>query len=118
MVVEPCFYLHFQTGKGVSNKRTMDNDKTFVLPSIHILPTSAAAVAAYERKGGHVTLPEVFGVDLLTGNQELQKLCDDNFKAIYLTFDGFFHNLVNDNHHPLQQGLLFFIDQTTALNPN
>ena len=116
MVVEPCFYLHFQTGKGVSNKRTMDNDKTFVLPSIHILPTSAAAVAAYEREGGHVTLPEVFGVDLLTGNQELQKLCDDNFKAIYLTFDGFFHSLVNGN--PLQQGLLFFIDQTTALNPN
>ena len=55
----------------------MDNDNTFVLPSIHILPTSAAAVAAYEREGGHVTLPEVFGVDLLTGNQELQKLRDD-----------------------------------------
>lgn len=96
----------------------MDNNKTFVLPSIHILPTSAAAVAAYESEGGHVTLPEVFGVDLLTGNQELQKLHDDNFKAIYLTFDGFFHSLVNGNHHPLQQGLLFFIDQTTALNPN
>ena len=94
----------------------MDNNKTFVLPSIHILPTSAAAVAAYESEGGHVTLPEVFGVDLLTGNHELQKLCDNNFKAIYLTFDGFFHSLVNGN--PLQQGLLFFIDQTTALNPN
>ena len=31
----------------------MDNNKTFVLPSIHILPTSAAAVAAYETEGGH-----------------------------------------------------------------
>ena len=85
----------------------MDNNKTFVLPSIHILPTSAAAVAAYESEGGHVTVHEVFWVDLITGNQELQKLREDNFKAIYPTFDGFFHSLVNGNHHPFQQGLFF-----------
>lgn len=68
----------------------------------------------------YATLPEVFGVDLLTGNQELQELCDDNFKAIYPSFDGFFHSLVNGNHYPFQQELLIFIDQTTALpvSPN
>ena len=96
----------------------MDNDKTFVLPSIHLLPASEEAVAAYESEGGHVSLPEVLGVDLLTGNQELQKLRSDNFSAVYPSFDVFFHSLVNGNHHPFQQGLLFFIDLTTSLNPN
>ena len=108
----------FSKRKGVPNKCTVDNNKTFVLPSIHKLPTSAAAVAAHENEGGHVTFLEVFRVDLFTGNHELQKLHNDNFKAIYPTFDGFFYSLVNGNYHPLQQGLPFFIDQTTALNLN
>ena len=111
------FLFIFSKRKGVPNKCTVDNNKTFVLPSIHKLPTSAAAVAAHENEGGHVTFLEVFRVDLFTGNHELQKLHNDNFKAIYPTFDGFFYSLVNGNHHPLQQGLPFFIDQTTALNP-
>lgn len=112
------FLFVFSKRKGVPNKCTVDNNKTFVLPSVHKLPTSAAAVAAHENEGGHVTFLEVFRVDLFTGNHELQKPHNDNFKAIYPTFDGFFYSLVNGNHHPLQQGLPFFIDQTTALNPN
>ena len=112
------FLFVFSKRKGVPNKCIVDNNKTFVLPSIHKLPTSAAAVAAHENEGGHVTFLEVFRVDLFTGNHELQKLHNDNFKAIYPTFDGFFYSLVNGNYHPLQQGLPFFIDQTTALNPN
>ena len=55
----------FSKRKGVPNKCTVDNNKTFVLPSIHKLPTSAAAVAAHENEGGHVTFLEVFRVDLL-----------------------------------------------------
>lgn len=117
LLLNQFFFVYFQTGKGVPDKRMMDNN-TFVLPSIHILPTSEEAVAAYESEGGHLSRPEVFGVDLLTGNHELQKLRSDNFNAVYPSFDVFFHSLVNGNHHPFQQGLLFFINLTTSLNPN
>ena len=79
----------------------MDNNKTFVLP------TSEEAVAAYEREGGHLSAPDVFGVDLLAGNLELQKLRSEKFNDVYPSFDGFFHTLVNGTYYPFQQGLLF-----------
>ena len=37
-----------------------ENKKTFILPSIDMLPTSEEAVIAYEREDGHFSLPEVF----------------------------------------------------------
>lgn len=118
VVIEPIFFVYFQKGKGIPDKRMVDHNRTFVLPSAHILPTSEEAVTAYENEGGHLSRPEVFGIDLLTGHPELQKLRSDNFNAVYPSFDFFFHSLVNGNHHPFQQGLSFFIDQTTSLNPN
>lgn len=83
-----------------------------------MLPTSEEAVLAYEREDGHLSLPEVFGTDLLSGNQQLQKLCFDNFNAAYPSFDVIFHCLVNGNHYPFKEGLQYFIDLTTTLNPN
>lgn len=106
------------TGKGVPDKRMEENKKTFILPSIDRLPTSEEAVLAYEREGGHLTLPEVFGTDLLSGNQQLQNLRFDNFNAAYPSFDVIFHCLVNGNQYPFKEGLQYFIDLTTTLNPN
>ena len=62
------------TGKGVPDKRMEENKKTFTLPSIDMLPTGEEAVLAYEREDGHLSLPEVFGTEFLSGNQQLQKL--------------------------------------------
>lgn len=95
-----------------------ENKKTFILPSVDMLPTSEEAVAAYEREGGRLTVPEVFGIDLLAGNQQLQQLRLDNFKAAYPSFDAIFHSLVNGNYYPFKDGLQFFIDLTKTLNPN
>ena len=83
----------------------MEENKTFILPYIDMLPTSEEAVLAYEREGGHLTLPEVFGTDLLSGNQKLQILCFDNFNAAYPSFDVVFHCLVNGNYYPFIEGL-------------
>ena len=106
------------TGKGVPDTRMEENKKTFILPSIDMLPTSEEAVLAYEREGGHLSLPEVFGTDLLAGNQQLQKLRSDNFNAAYPSFDVIFHCLVNGNCYPFKEGLKYFIDVTSSLNPN
>ena len=92
--------------------------KTFVLPSPEILPKVEQAVSAYRSEGGCIGFPEVFGIDLLAGRQELQKLRLNNFSTMYPNFEVFFHSLVNGNHTPFQQGLLFFIDLTTSLYPN
>ena len=105
------------TGKGVPDKRMEENKKTFILPPTDRLPTSEEAVLAYEREGGHLTLPEVFGTDLLSGNQQLQNLRFDNFNAAYPSFDVIFYCLVNGNQYPFKEGLQYFIDLTT-LNPN
>jgi len=105
-------------GKGVPHKRMEENKKTFILPSIDMLSTSEEAVLAYEREDGHLSLPKVFGTDLLSGNQQLQNLHFDNFNAAYPSFDVIFHCLVNGNHYPFKEGLQYFIDLTTALNPN
>lgn len=94
-----------------------ENKKTLILPSIDMLPTSAQAVLAYEREEGHLRPPEVFGTDLLSGNQQLQKLHFDNFNNAYPSFDVIFHCLVNGNYYPFKEGLQYFIDLTT-LNPN
>ena len=39
-----------------------------------MLPTGEEAVSAYERDGGNLRSPEVFGTDILAGNQQLQLL--------------------------------------------
>ena len=39
-----------------------------------MFPTSEEAVLAYERADGHLSLTEKFGTDLLSANQQLQKL--------------------------------------------
>ena len=98
--------------------RMEENKKTFILPSIDMLPTSEEAVLAYEREGGHLSLPEVFGTDLLARNQQLKKLRSDNFNAAYPSFDVIFHCLVNGNYYPFKEGLQYFIDLTSSLNPN
>ena len=85
------------SGKGVPDKR-MEENKRLILPSIDMLPSSEEVVLAYEREGGHLGLPEVFGTDLLSGNQQLQNLCFDNFSAAYPSFDVIFHCLVNGTH--------------------
>ena len=46
-----------------------------------MLPSSEEAVLAYERDNGHLSLPQVFGTDLLSGNQQLQKMYFDSFNA-------------------------------------
>lgn len=106
------------TGKGVPDKRMEENKQTFILPSTDMLPTSeeaVLAVLAYEREGGHLSLPQVFGTDLLSGNQELQNLRFDNFNAAYPSFDIIFHCLVNGNDHPFKEGLQYFIDLTNNI---
>ena len=95
-----------------------ENKKTFILPSMDLLPTSEEAILGYEREGGHLSLPDVFVIDLLAGNQQLQKLRSDNFNAAYLSFDVIFHCLVNGNCYPFKEGLQYFIDLTSLLNPN
>ena len=106
------------TGKGVPDKRIEKNKKTFILPSIDMLPTSEEAVLAYEREDDHLSPPEVFGTDLLSGNQQFQKLHFDHFHAAYPSFDAIFHCLVNGNYCPFKKSLQYFTDLTTTLNPN
>ena len=84
-----------------------------------MLPTSEEAALAYEREDGHLSLQaEVFGTDLLSGNQQLQKLHFDHFNAAYPSFDVIFHCLVNGNYCPFKKSLQYFTDLTTTLNPN
>ena len=106
------------TGKGVPDKRMEENKKTFILPSIDMLPTGEEAVSAYERDGGNLRSPEVFGTDILAGNEQLQQLRFDNFNAAYPSFEVIFYCLVNGDHHPFREGLMNFIDLTTTYNPN
>ena len=75
--------LSIVTGKGVPDKRIEETKKTFILPSIDMLPTGEEAVSAYERDGGNLGSPEVFGTDILAGNEQLQQLRFDNFNAAY-----------------------------------
>ena len=59
-----------------------ENKKTFILPSIDMLPTGEEAVSAYERDGGNLRSPEVFGTDSLAGNKQLQQLRSDNLLTL------------------------------------
>ena len=107
------------TGKGVPDKIMEENKKTFILPSIDMLPTGEEAASAYERDGGNLRSPGVFGTDILAGNEQLQQLCFDNFNAAYpYSFKVIFYCLVNGDHHPFREGLMNFIDLTTTYNPN
>ena len=83
-----------------------------------MLPTGEEAVSAYERDGGNLRSPEVFGTDILAGNKQLQQLRFDNFNAAYPSFEVIFYCLVNGDHHPFREGLKNFIDLTTTYNPN
>ena len=86
------------TGKGVPDKRMEENKKTFILPSIDMLPTGQEAViSAYERDGGNLRSPEVFGTDILAGKEQLQQLRFDNFKCcLYPSFEVIFYCLDGD----------------------
>ena len=74
--------LSIVTGKGVPDKRIEETKKTFILPSIDMLPTGEEAVSAYERDGGNLRSPEVFGTDILAGNKQLQQLRSDNLLTL------------------------------------
>ena len=74
-------------GKGVPHKRMEENNKTFILPSIDMLPTGEEAVSAYERDVGNLRSSEVFETDILAGNEQLQQLRFDNFNAAYPSFE-------------------------------
>ena len=74
-------------GKGVPHKRMEENKKTFILPSIDMLPTGEEAVSAYERDVGNLRSSEVFETDILAGNEQLQQLRFDNFNAAYPSFE-------------------------------
>ena len=50
--------------------------------SIDMLPTGEEAVSAYERDGGNLRSPEVFGTDILAGNRQLQQLRFDNLLTL------------------------------------
>ena len=78
--------LSIVTEKGVPDKRIEESKKTFILPSIDMLPTGAEVVSAYEKDGGNLRSPEVFGTDILAGNEQLQQLRFDNFNAAYPSF--------------------------------
>ena len=78
--------LSIVTGKGVPDKRIEESKKTFILPSVDMLPTGEEAVSAYERDGGNLRSPEVFGTDILAGNEQLQPLRFVNFNAAYPSF--------------------------------
>ena len=80
--------------------------------------TGEEAVSAYERDGGNLRSPEVFGADILAGNEQLQQLRFDNFNAAYPSFEVIFYCLVNGDHHPFREGLMNFIDLTTTYSPN
>lgn len=113
---ETSFFLNISvsilTGKGVPDKRMEEINKKFILPSIDMFPTGEEAVSAYERDGGNLRSPEVFGTDILAGNQQLQQLRFDNFNAAYPCFEVIFYCLVNGDHHPFREGLMNFIDLT------
>ena len=47
-----------------------------------MLPTGEEAVSAYERDGGNLRSPEVFGTDILAGNKQLQQLRFDNLLTL------------------------------------
>ena len=59
-------------GKGVPDYLVRNNNGTFTLTQPIILPTVADDVAAYEGQGGHLTCPELYGVDLLANHPGLQ----------------------------------------------
>ena len=52
-----------------------ENKKNSSLQSIDMFPTSEEAVLPCERPHGYLSLTEKFGTDLLSANQQLQKLC-------------------------------------------
>ena len=83
-----------------------------------MLPTGEETVSVYKRDGGNLTSPEVFGTDILAGNEQLQQLRFDNFNAAYPSFEVIFYCLVNGDYHPFREGLMNFIDLTTTCNPN
>ena len=51
-----------------------------------MLPSGEEGVSAYERNGGNLRSSEVFGTDILAGNEQLQQLRFDNFNAAYPSF--------------------------------
>ena len=84
-----------------------ENKKTFILSSIDMLPTGEEDVSAYKRDGGNLTSPEVFGTDILAGNEQLQQLCFDNFNAAYPSFEVIFYCLVNGDYYKAVSGSKF-----------
>ena len=79
-----------------------------------MLPSGEEGVSADERNGGSLRSSEVFGTDILAGNEQLQQLRFDNFNAAYPSFEVIFYCLVNGDHHPFREGLMNFIDLTTT----
>lgn len=110
-----CFLLNTQ-GKGVPDERMERNNHTYHLPSNDILPTQEEAVTMYERDGGNISQPEVFGFDPLLGQLDKQKARLYHFNSKFPNLDVIFHTLVNGDNHLFEEALLSFINLTLSMD--
>ena len=109
-------YFIFVTGKGIPEEIMNANNQTYTLPSEGVVPTKEQAVVMYENEGGKITEPEMFGVDPLHGNLQLQQERFNAFTAVYNSFNTIFHTLVNGDSGLFKESLQYSITLSSNMN--
>lgn len=82
---------------------------------INVLPSGNDAAQLYRENGGHLTDPEVYGVDPISDDTAKLSIRERAFFGRF-HFSDIFQDLINGNVTKFENGLLYFIEITKRLS--
>ena len=80
-----------------------------------LIPNLDDAVISYESNGGSLSTPSLFGIDPLSGHQELLLQREQWMQAHNLSLEDIFSHVVNGSSASFTQSLQYMIDVTNHL---
>lgn len=107
--------MHVGQHRGVPNQLSAQNNRTARIDA-SIIPDVTTAVSLYEASGGRLEPEREFGVDPLSGCQELIQLRQTMMESSVPSPEQLFSWTVNGLTQPFSDSLEFMIDVTTDLS--
>jgi hypothetical protein len=101
--------------RGIPDMLMLSNNHTQRI-SINLLPNGDQAAELYRQSGGHLSDPELFGMDPIGQNREKILIRQAAFSEKYNSFDVTFHELVKGSTAKFKDALLYCIDITKRLS--
>ena len=111
-LIHSLFYLFLFKGKGKPVDMMMSNYQAVPLPET----SPEIAKDQFERSGGKLKNFGSFGTDPLLDNPQLQEIREKEFSGHTPSFNYIFNAVANNNHGPLAQAIIKYIEITRQLS--